>query len=164
MAEKKRKWGILDIIVILGVLVVIGGAVFYFTHNSVGDSAMSSGTCDITYVLEFKDAPADIEDRIVIGDEIYEAEAGVLIGTVEAVEIRPYVIDEYKSETGMMGEAEVEDLHNAQITVSASAVVSESATTVNDVDVMVGSGVNFYTSTFGGSGYCVKLEEPGYDH
>lgn len=163
MTEKKRKPGILDIIIFVVVLAVIGAAVYYFTHNNVGGSAASSGSTEVTYVVEIKDVNEDIENIIVAGDDLYYTESGAYIGQIEKVERIPYYVDAYQADTGTMASEDVDGKYNVKITVSARADVSESETRVNNVPVMVGAQLSVNCSTFGGSGYCVELEVAGDD-
>ncbi|HMM06437.1 MAG TPA: DUF4330 domain-containing protein [Clostridiales bacterium] len=163
MQNKRRRPGFLDIVVLLVVIGIIAAAAYYFTHNHVGNSAASTGEQEITYVLEMKDVSADFVDRIIIGDKLYYTESDAFIGEVTAAEVIPYYADRYQDDKGTVDSAAVEGKYNARITVKANADISEAATTVNGVKVMVGSEVNARTSTVGGSSYCVELEEPGYD-
>lgn len=163
MQNKKRKPGFLDFLVILVVLALIGAAVYYFTHNTVGDSATSTGSQEITYVLEVKDVNKDFADQIIIGDGLYYTESNAYLGKVTSAEEIPYEIDRYQADTNTVVPEAVEGKYNARITVKAKADISESATTVNGVNVMVGSDLSVRTSTVGGSSYCVELEEPDYD-
>ncbi len=158
MTKRKRKWGALDIVILVIVLAVIGAAVYYFTHNNVGDSAASSGDTDVTYVVEIKDVDEDIENIVVIGDDLYYTESGAYIGEITSVERVPYYVDAYQQDTGTMVSEDVDGKYNVKVTVSARADVSESETSVNGVPVMVGSALNVNASTFGGNGYCVELE------
>lgn len=163
MEHKKRKPGFLDIFVLLVVIALIAAAAYYFTHNHVGGSAASAGKQEITYVLEMKSVSEDFIDRIIIGDNLYYTESDALIGEVTGAEVIPYYADRYQEDKGTVDSAAVDGKYNARITVKANADISEAATTVNGVMVMVGSEVNARTSTVGGLSYCVKLEEPGYD-
>lgn len=163
MQNRKRKPGFLDILVLLVVIALIGAAAFYFSHNNVGNSAASSGTQEITFVLEVKDVSKDFADQIIIGDGLYYSESDAYIGEVTAVEQIPYYSDHYQADTDTVVSMAVEGKYNAKVTVKAKADVSESATTVNGVNVMIGSELSVRTSTVGGSSYCVELEEPGYD-
>jgi hypothetical protein len=163
MQNKKRKPGFLDFLVILVVIALIGAAAYYFTHNNVGDSATSTGAQEITYVLEVKEVSEDFADQVIIGDSLYYTESNAYMGEVTAAEVIPYYTDHYQENTNTVVSEAVEGKYNARITVKAMANISASATTVNDVNVMVGSEINIRTSTVGGSSYCVELEEPGYD-
>lgn len=163
MADKKRKLGVLDVVIIMAVLAVIGAAVYYFTHNNVGNSAASSGATEVTYIVEIKDVSENIEEFAVIGDDLYFTESGAYIGKIEAVERRPYYVDVYHADSGTMVSEDVDGKYNVRITVSARADMSDSETTVNGVPVMVGAPLNVNSSTIGGNGYCVKLEVANND-
>ena len=163
MEHKIRKPGFLDLILLLVVIGIIAAAAYYFTHNHVGDSAASTGQQEITYVLEVKDVSENFIDQIIIGDSLYYTESNAYIGEVIEAELIPYYVDRYQEDTAAVTSQAVAGKYNAWVTVKANADISEAATTVNGVKVMVGSEVNAKTSTVGGSSYCVKLEEPGYD-
>ena len=162
MAKGKRKLGALDIILICGVLLIVAGVAYYFTHNNVGNSASSSGKYDVSYILEVKEVPEDFDEQVIIGDDVYYTESNTYIGKVEAVEVIPYYSDYFDASTGHMDTKAIDGKYNARLTISAQADISESATSVNDVDVMVGSGLGIHTSTVGGLGYCIQLEEASY--
>lgn len=163
MEHKRRRLGFLDILVILVVLAVIGAAVYYFSNNTVGDSAAASGQDEITYVLQIENVNADFADQVIIGDGVYDSEADTYIGKVTAAEVVPYSVDSYQEDTGTVVSKEVEGKYNGRITVKASADISDSETSVNGINVMVGSNLNVRTSNEGGVAYCVKLEEPDND-
>lgn len=164
MAEKKRKPGLLDIVIIAAVLAVIAVVGWYFTHNNVGGSAAGSGKYEITYTILVKDVNKDAAESIIPGDSVYYSESGAYIGEIVSAEVVPFYYDNLNPATGMMEEELSDDLYNAEVTVTAKASISESATSVNDVDVMVGTKIGFRTSNFGAEGYVTALEEDGYDN
>ena len=161
----KKKPGALDIIVILAVIAVAAVIVFYLSHNSVGDSAVGGGSYEISYTVEFKhNINKDAADNITPGDNVYNAESGAYIGEVESAEIVPLRIDGYDEATKSFVLREAEDKYALLLTVKAKADVTESATSVNGVNVMVGEELAIHTPTFGSEGFCIGLEEPDYDN
>ena len=163
MEHKKRKLGVLDLLVIIAVLAVVAAAVYYFTHNEVGNSAASSGKNQISYVLEIQDVPASFADQIIIGDSVYESQSDAYIGKVTAAKLVPYRVDAYQKDRDTVVAKEVQGKYCLRVTVTALADISAASTEVNSIPVMVGSQVNVRTSTVGGVSYCIKLEEPDYD-
>jgi hypothetical protein len=156
---KRRKFGLLDVLIILVVIGVIVFAVKYSDNKST--SAGSGQGNNITFTVEIGKVEKNFFDGVEVEDAVYDNAKGGYLGEVVSTELKPYTTRVVDEKDGKIRYAEVEGMYNAYVTIAAQAVIGESSTTVNNVSVMIGQELYPRSSDFAGSGYCVELDLEG---
>lgn len=154
---KKRKFGALDVVVILFVIAVVVVAVKFFATDQ-GKTTANSGQ-DVSFTVEILKVNETFLDEIAVGDKVYDVKAGGYLGTVSDMELVPYKETTYDPASDSAKDVAVDGLLNALITVDATAEISDRKTSVSGVDIMVGAPISMHSGGFAGTGYCVILEE-----
>lgn len=151
-AQKKRGLGLLDILIILAVLVVIAGGIWWATGR--GNNAQSGGS-EVTFSVELKQVPADFTEGIQAGDKVYDSQKGGYMGEVVSAEITPFTILAYSQNDRTYHDTTVEGVYNAVITVKGNAEVTDRSVTMGGVSIAVGKELFLKSKSFAGSGFCI---------
>lgn len=154
---RKRKFGALDVVIILVIIAIVVVAVKFFATDSDGAGSSSGDT--VHFTVEISNVPANYLEGIAEGDEVYDAKVGGYLGTVVDAELVTATAIVYDPNTNTNREVDVEDTQNARITVEAQAEISDRNTSVSGNDIMVGTELSLRSNNFAGSGYCIILEE-----
>lgn len=150
-AQKKRGLGLLDVLIILVVLLVVAGGIWWAT----GRGTDSQGGTEVTFSVELQRVPADFTSSIQAGDKVYDSQKGGYLGEVVSAEITPYTILTYSQNDRTYHDYVVEGLYNAVVTVKGSAQVTDRSTSIGGVTVAVGKEMYLKSRGFAGSGYCI---------
>ena len=92
-AKGKGHFNIIDILIIIFILLVAGGAVFLFIFTGTG--AADKTAYDIEYQLWYDQQRPEFSDRIKAGDKVYDLSGEYALGEVVAVDVRPCIVDSY---------------------------------------------------------------------
>ena len=146
MAQKGKKRGRwLDILVLVLVVVLIGGAVYKFKK---ADTTANTGTLTaVTYTVEIQKVRQFAESNIRSGDKLYDKTSGNCIGTVTAVALSPA----YEPMVGADGEAvlaPVENRYDVLLTVEAEAQESGGSYYVNRTYELVCNSLKHFATKY----------------
>ena len=187
MNNKKYRFNIIDILIVLAIIAVV--AVMYYFTVARNDVVTNSEVL-VDYTIELKTVRAEHIDNIKLGDKVVETVRDQQIGEVVDIQIVPAYNLSTNMETGEMfyetypainapvveeevteGEAleqepveqeNVEllyDYYNVKVTVRDLVKKSESGYKKNGFDVIVGELVHFRVPQFISSGYCISIVE-----
>lgn len=154
----KRKFNIVDVIIILVVLAVICFAAYaYFAQKPDG---VASETEQVAFTVMINDLSQSAASEFKAGDAVTFGESSSGNGVIENVEIAPYKKLSENKEDGVFVWSEVPDRYAVYVTVKADV-------TVTDYDLISGNesiaiGKNMPINAFGAAsenGYIVSLTE-----
>ena len=152
MSENKRKFNIIDALVVLVVLGVVAGGVWFF-----------SGTRDVQttyarYIVELRQARPGYANLISIGGEIRDSVRNYLLGTVTAVHYQPAVQVNFNHQTGTFEEIIVPDRYDIHITIEGPASITQSEIRINGQPIRVGMDKFLRMHTFAGIGIVIGID------
>lgn len=150
-AQKKRGLGLLDVLIILVVLLILAGGIWWAT----GRGTDGQGGTEVTFSVELQRVPADFTSGIQPGDKVYDSQKGGYLGEVVSAEITPYTILTYSQNDHTYHDFTVEEQYTAIITVKGNAEVTDRSTSIGGVTVAVGKEMYLKSKSFAGSGYCI---------
>ena len=158
MNAKKGRFGIADVLIILCVLVLIGGGIFYCFGDSLFGSAE---TVDITYEVRVTKVRRELTSHVNYGDKVWDNVYGEYVGNVEKVRTEQYTEQLVDKSTGELKNAVVGGYYNMYITVNAKAEYKDGVYYIADSTLRVGEGVYLRLADFCAEGYCTQLKRGG---
>lgn len=132
MEQKKarRRPNFFDILIVVLLLLVVLAA-YWLSHRSAAPTAV---VVPRTYTVELIQLKAGMEDYVAVGDPVTDNVKNYDVGTVKAVEVRPYTTDEsLDEEAGTYHQTPVEGWVNVLLTIEVDTVETE-----NSVDTLSG--------------------------
>jgi len=152
--NKKGRFGIADVFIILLVLLIIGGAAWYF----IGDSLFEGGDyVEISYEVRLTNVRSEMIDHIHVGDKVFDGVYNESVGTVSNVSYEAYTEQVLDKNTGELVNAQKDGYYNIYITVNATAERTDNSYFVSDTAVRVGEHMHLHLPDFCGSGYCTSF-------
>ena len=156
--EKGKLFGkisIIDICVIL--IVIIGIAGMYITYSNIREGkldgnanvALNSSNALETAEIDFKlNEVRDVtKNSIIVGDSVYTAKEGTLIGTIKNIEAKP-TIKNVVSDNGAVYQATVPEKFDVTIIVEVKGVkIDNGFYTENGEQLLYGDEFEIKTST-----------------
>ncbi|MBE6701011.1 MAG: DUF4330 domain-containing protein [Ruminococcaceae bacterium] len=186
--QKKHRFNIIDVLIILVVLAIC--LVMYY-YTTARNEVNANSEVEIQYTVEVKEVHRDNINKISIGDKVVETVRDQQIGEVVKVDVSPAYklvtdtetgksfvsyyppinpIDNTtvtlpdtsteEEEEGNTEETELEyEYYNVKVTIKDTVKKSESGYNVNGFDVAVGQLVYFRVPRFVNEGYCINIVE-----
>ena len=166
--QKKHKFNIIDVLIILVVLAI---AVVMYYYVSARNTVASALEVDVQYTVELKQIHRDYIDKIKIGDNVVETVRDQQIGKVVDVDLTPagsVVIDGHTGESYVSyyppindaDETELEyEYYNVRVTIEDTFKKSDTGYVKNAFTLNVGEKVSLRVPGFVNEGYCVYIKE-----
>ena len=158
MSKRKIRFNIIDIIIIL----IIVAAAFVLAKVFVGggnDIAAETNTRKIQYVIEIQEVEDRFDGSVKKGDAVQDAIERKNIGTVVGVQSSDFQKITFDYDTGVETVSYVDGRIVLDITIEATAVVTDKAFTVDGCEIRVGEQYSIMLPEFYGIGYCIKITE-----
>lgn len=158
MSKRKIRFNIIDLIIIL----IIVAAAFVLAKVFVGggnDIAAETNTKKIQYVIEIQEVEDRFDGSVKKGDAVQDAIERKNIGTVVGVQSSDFQKITFDYDTGMETVSYVEGRIVLDITIEATAIVTDKAYTVDGCEIRVGEQYSIMLPEFYGVGYCIKITE-----
>ena len=155
--EKKAvRFGFVDALIILLVLAVVGGGLWFFFGSMIFDDGYDA---KITYEVRLTAIKSEFTSRIQYGDDVYDSVYGEFIGTVAKVRTEPYTEQVLNKATGEFEKTVKSGYYNVYITIDATARYSDKEHTyfAADTEIKVGKPIDVRLQNFCASGYCTSL-------
>ncbi len=155
MAEKKIKFTVIDVIIVLVVLIALGiGAVKVFPrlfNNSKNEKV------DFTVMIQNKDA--DFADAITVGDSVTISLTEKDGGIVKAVKTEPAKTMAYNSIDNTYSNEVIDGKTDVYITIEADTAVSDLAVKAGGTAVKVGSEIPVRGKGYASMGYVIEIND-----
>ena len=155
--KKKRKFNIVDFLILFLVIALLGFAVFWATPWSNGLKNRMSTTVALQYSVEIQNVDQAFINQISEGNSVMDSVSKNEIGTVVAVEIHEHEglsVDE--NGQGVM--VEYPNHYDLIVTISSSATYkSGTGYAINGCRIAVGEQLALRFPNFLCEGYCIGL-------
>ena len=172
--NSKRKFNIIDFLVILIVVAIVGVSIYSVFSWSDTKKLWSTRTVEFNYTVELKGVDQEFIDKIKVEDVVTDGATKNQLGKVDRVDnTEKYWVVDYKKEPiiGDNGEPTGEDnyaftkaehpyKYNITVYISSSAEYEEGiGYTVNGKRIAVGEAIDLRFPEFSQTGYCVSINE-----
>ena len=154
--EKKVGFGIADVLIILLVLALVGGAAWFFFGSALIEYSNKE---QIQYEVRLTDVRDELVPYIKTGDVVYDGTYGEKIGKVESVRTEVHTIPLLNKETDELVNAPKSGYSDVYITITVTAQQKDFSYYVNDTKIKVGELVNLRLVDFCGQGYCTTVSK-----
>lgn len=155
-AKGKKRFNVIDAVIIILILLIAGAAVYVFVFTKAGMSG-NEATETIEYQLWYDRQRTELSDRIKVGDKVYDWGGDYLLGEVMAVDVLPAMVDSYDKTTGQMISVPYPDRYAVYVTVRAEASKKNEAYYVGPVRIVVGARINTRYPDFQATASCVQV-------
>ncbi len=156
---RKRKFNIIDFLLILIVIAVIASAAYIFFPSSIIRNITADKTEEIQYTLELTGVDEEYLESIKEGDTVLDSVSKSNIGTVDAVDFGIQHTELVYSESNKAGVlSPVSGKYNVIVTVSAAAKYKEGeGYSVNGTRIAVGEKINARFPNYICECYCISI-------
>ncbi len=165
----KRKFNIIDFLVLIIIIAVVGGAIYAVFSWSNIKSLWSTSTVELQYTVELRGVDKEFISKIKAGDTVTDAVSKNQLGIVERVDsiekytVLDYTKNEIQNDDGKSSAAsysgvlsEYPDKYNITVYISSSAEYEKGVGyTVNGRRVAVGEIIEMRFPEFSSVAYCV---------
>ena len=152
--NKKTRFGLTDVIIILFVLSAVGAAVWLFAVGPLFDGGED---IMLSYEVRITNVRSELASHIKLSDRVYDGVYGEAIGTVEDIRIEPYTEEVIDKSTGEPVNASKDGYCNIYIKINAAAKQKDGVCFVADTEIRVGEPVYVKLPDFVGAGYCTAF-------
>lgn len=155
--EKGRLFGkinIIDLLIVLLVIAIAGGAYLVFFGRS---DKQAVETSKVTYDFEITNVNKDFVDAITPGDPIRDSIRGNELGTVVSKESRKATMLNEDIINGRYIIAEVPDAYDVVITIEAHADITPANIIVGGAEVKVGKKFFIKGKGYANQGFVTKM-------
>lgn len=152
--EKKYRFSIIDLLV----LILLGALIFFAVKYFTAPGGAGGEAVELEYTILIKSIKDDHLGRIKMGDKITETSKLCDIGEVAGLSYEREKTTTVNRETGEILLTENPGYVSVTITVHTKAVVEDGLYYVNGKMLAVGEAVHFRTPSFCNSGYCASLD------
>ncbi|MBQ5355191.1 MAG: DUF4330 domain-containing protein [Clostridia bacterium] len=159
MTRKKLSFNLVDVLILLVIAAAAFLVLYVFVLSGRGGVAESaSDPVGIRYVVEIVNLDDRFAGSVKEGQAVFDGVTQKKIGEVDDVEIVPYekIVFDYDNAKERVSEAE--GRQTMRITVTADAVETDRAFTVNGTVIRVGTQYSLMLPDFYGVGFCILLE------
>ncbi len=159
MAKRKTGFNLMDAVILVAILAVVALLLYVFVFSeSASVQAGNTDSYTLTYVVEATKISEEFADKISIGDTVIDSAKKMRIGTVTAVEVKPYEHMATNLHEGKLVLTPVDGYKNLEITVQADAVLDGISYSINGYEVYVGAKIFLSFGDMVCSGYCISLD------
>lgn len=155
----KRKFNVVDIVLIALAIAAAVGVIALRDRSTGADTARN--TVPMRYTVELSMAPADMENQLKTGTDVYRATDGTYLGKIVEVRSVPHVENEFSPLTGKIERYEYEDCLDIYVTVEADAYSTAREIVYGSVVARIGVEMGLKGKGFARNGYIVNLDPMG---
>ncbi|MBR2459982.1 MAG: DUF4330 domain-containing protein [Clostridia bacterium] len=156
--SREYRFNIFDVILIVIFMAVIV-SVAMLVIRSLPDDGTLTGNVRVSYVISVNDIPEEVGDEVAVGQKVYDASTGEIIGTVSSVIVNGHIIKGVNQETGENIANTVPGRCDLNVTVEAAAKYDGNRYEINGKRIACGEMFEFRTSTASLSGICISMND-----
>lgn len=139
-ASTKKKITFVDVVIVVLVIAILSGCGYYLFSKKIIETN-SDGT-GFGYTLRIANVKENVVKQIQVGDHIVDSTKLIEIGTIDNVEVKPYVENFADTENGRFVSREVPGKYEVMIHVTTDdAVINENSVMVNNYELYYGKTV-----------------------
>ena len=158
MKERKIRFNFVDVLILLLIAAVIFAVLYIFVlSKDKTDVTIQSETATIRYVVQAVSVDDRFDGMAKVGDPVEEAVIRRNIGTVVGVQSEPFEKVTFDYENSRETVAQVDGRITMNITVEATATVSDTAFVVNGCEIRVGQQYSLAMPDLYVAGYCIEM-------
>jgi len=167
--RSKKLFGLIhvaDILWAVLIVVLVFGAMQFSAPQEVSARA---GDVTVRYTIELGDrrnaagerrlAWEGFHENVHVGETLFDAQMGFVIGTVVDVYARPFYVDAFDENSGAIRRARVDGLEYVYIVVEARAQISDYETLIGSHPIAVGRDIMVRNKHFASEGFVITIEE-----
>ena len=159
LVNKKGKFNIVDVLVIVLVCLFIFGAFVVFDPFDWFAEA-ERREVSISYVVEIKGIDNDVANNIKVGDNVLNSVTDELIGKIFELQVEPAYEWKHVSGENEMVKVAIAGKSDVYIKIDIACVYEVGVGyIVGGQQIAVGTLVNIKLPNFVGSGYCISINE-----
>ncbi len=157
---KKRKFNVMDAIILVLIVAVIAVVAVFAGLRSTGAVTDVKET-GIEYVVEFRQIREEFADNFKEGTLVSDAVAKYQLGEVVAVNVENATYSSNDLKTNELVISDYPEHINVQLTIKATATFNEQGLYYlgGGYQLSVGSTVHVRTPDFTGTGYCIEMKK-----
>ncbi len=156
---KKRRFNVVDALIIVLVLAVIAVAVWLVVWRKNVQNAEES--FDIEYIVELRTIRDEFTDNFKVGDKLIDSASKLQLGEIIATNITPATFTGTNYETGSLAYYDYPEHSDVALTVKATATLNSDGEYLIDHGFVISVGETVYVRLPGyvGVGYCTQLKK-----
>ena len=152
MTEKRGKFNIVDIFILLVIIGIIGLGIWFFANFARGDEVY------VYFTIELRNREPGFAELILRDDEIRDSVRNYFLGHVAWVEAEPALMVNFDSTTNSFVEAIIPDRYDVFITIRGVGSESETYVRSHGHDMRIGQPMFIRGRGYAGVGYIVGLQ------
>ena len=161
--KKKRKFNLIDFLIVLAVLAIIFVVIYVVSPWSQINNIFNASEVSLTYTVKLSNVDSELVDLIKQGDEVVDSVSKNSLGRV-------YIIEDRTTKSTELGYNEVDgeyegkwvekaDKYDITVQIRATADYEEGiGYSVNGVRVAIGEEFQLRFPNFAWTGYCTELK------
>ncbi len=157
--KRKLRFTPVDLLILVVLAAAVALVAFLFGGKDETDvvPVVQNTPATIEYVIEIREVDANVHRAFAAGQVVEDAINRRSIGVLKAFYEAPTEKKGLDFESNEEVYTPVDGQVNLMLTVTAQAVESESAFTVDGYEIRVGKGISLILPEFQGYGYCISL-------
>ncbi len=164
-ANKKFRFNIIDVFVILLIAALILGAAYFILMETGFIPQEKANEKTITYTVRLSETEAQYLDSFAVGSEVFNSATFASLGSISAVNhnntlaLSPFAEVAEGTQQYSVKQAEYEDRYDIYITVTARATIDDNGVAyVGSQRITVGSCVYFKCGNYAATTYITDFE------
>ncbi len=137
-AKSKRKFNIIDLLIILAVLVCI-----LFAANVIVNDLLVSGNQKIEYVIKISDAEPNAKYSFNIGDKVFAGKSNTHIGSISNISAENAGATTFDYNSGRFTKTSISGKYDVYITVSAICSLRDNIYQIGDIQIISNTNPEF---------------------
>ncbi len=167
ISQKKRRFNVVDAVIIIMIAAVIAVAVLFFRtdifRNDGGenDGGLSGVLVPVEYEIQFRGIRDEFADNFIVGDNVVDTVKHVKLGQIIAVDVTDAVYVGSNLLTGELVSSDYPGYSDVTVTVSVNAAVGDDGRYYigGEYDLSVGTLVAMRTPNYTGTAYCTQIRQ-----
>ncbi|MGN0107729.1 MAG: DUF4330 domain-containing protein [Hominilimicola sp.] len=155
MSDKKAKFTVIDVIIILVVVAAIAVGVYKFLPSLMGRNKQEK----VEFTILVQDQDQGFANAISVGDNVTISLTEKDGGIVKAIKNEPAVTMAYNSIEGIYSNEIIEGKCDVYITVEADAEVSDLALKTGGTAIKVGAQIPVRGKGYASTGYVIEIND-----
>lgn len=151
----KRKFNVVDIIIIVIIICAIGVAGKILKNNSAGNEALNETVCFEFLATEVRYEGAD---KVSVGDKVYNSTSSTYLGLVKESYVSPYFEAVFDPSKGEYVDVELENKCNVDIIVECNGYETDTGVFFEGQELKAGQEFFLKGKGYAFEGYIVDVD------
>ena len=158
--EKKVSFNLIDVLIIIGFVLIIGGFCFYAMGNWQTNHDDKSPVT-VKYTLQATNIAPEVANLISVGDELFDTAKDTSKGKIIAVKYNKHYVNEdaFDSETGEYWRDQHPVNRSVEFVVESSYSLNGETVMIDDTEIKISKKYHLKTTDYALYAYCTKIEK-----